>query len=107
MKNQYFCDISDYYKYGLLRLITKHTSLNVGVCWMLTKDDGKKNDKRKQYLYQPDRWQHYDPKLFELSEEHCCAARYAGNLPSAIPKWGSKAPRIAERTAFTKASSFP
>lgn len=72
MKNQYFCDISDYSKYCLLRLITKHTHLNVGVCWMLTKDDGKGNNKRKQYLSQPECWQHYDPKLYEfLKDCHC------------------------------------
>lgn len=72
MKNQYFCDISDYYKYGLLRLITKHTNLNIGVCWMLTKDDDKKNDKRKQYLSQPERWQHYDPNLYEFLKDCYC-----------------------------------
>jgi len=72
LNNQYFCDISDYYKYGLLRLIIKHTNLNIGVCWMLTKDDGKKNDKRKQYLSQPERWQHYDPKLYEFLKNCYC-----------------------------------
>lgn len=65
MKNQWFGDINDYYKYGLLRLITKNTSLKVGVCWMLT---------RTGYLYSPEKWRHYDPDLYEFLGDcvkHC------------------------------------
>jgi len=35
MKHQYFGDVSDYRKYGLLRGIQRHTNLRLGVCWML------------------------------------------------------------------------
>jgi len=35
MKNQYFGDINDYRKYGLLRCFAE-AGLNIGVCWMLT-----------------------------------------------------------------------
>jgi hypothetical protein len=38
MKNQYFGDINDYRKYGLLRAFAE-AHLSVGVCWLLTADD--------------------------------------------------------------------
>jgi hypothetical protein len=40
MKNQYFGDINDYRKYGLLRILSDEGSMRTGVCWMLTRDDG-------------------------------------------------------------------
>lgn len=39
MKNQYFGDINDYRKYGLIRLLTGAGKLKTTVCWMLTPDD--------------------------------------------------------------------
>lgn len=45
MKNQYFGDINDYLKYGLLRVIAKKTGLRVAVCWMPTPDDGHTDGK--------------------------------------------------------------
>ena len=53
MKNQYACDIGDYTKLGLLRCIQK-TSLNLGVNWYLTPDDGRSDGKFTEYLYMPD-----------------------------------------------------
>jgi hypothetical protein len=41
MKNQYFGDINDYHKYGLLRQLGKGGQLTTAVCWMLTPDDGR------------------------------------------------------------------
>jgi hypothetical protein len=38
MKVQYFSDEHDFRKYVLLRLLAK--MFNIGVCWMLTPDDG-------------------------------------------------------------------
>ena len=64
MKNQWFGDINDYYKYGLLRLITKNTSLKVGICWMLTKNDGRNPDTK--YLSQPENWRRYDSNLYDF-----------------------------------------
>lgn len=68
MKNQWFGDIKDYYKYGLLRLITKYTGLKVGVCWMLTQDDGRKRDTK--YLCKPEIWRRYDPPLYDFLRHH-------------------------------------
>ena len=39
MKNQYFGDITDYRKFGILRVLEK-AGIKIGVCWMLTPHDG-------------------------------------------------------------------
>ena len=39
MKNQYFGDIKDYRKFGILRVLEK-AGIKIGVCWMLTPSDG-------------------------------------------------------------------
>lgn len=66
MKNQYFGDISDYLKYGLLRVIATETKLRLGVCWMLTADDGRSDGGKTRYLDQAAVWRSYDPPLFDL-----------------------------------------
>ena len=66
MKNQYFGDINDYLKYGLLRVILRETTLRIGVCWMLTEDDGRTDGSKIRYLDQAAVWRSYDPPLFDL-----------------------------------------
>jgi hypothetical protein len=65
MKDQYFGDINDYRKYGLLRSIIGANNLRVLVAWMLTPDDGSTDGKFISYLEQPHKWSRYDPILFE------------------------------------------
>ena len=43
MKNQYFGDVNDYRKYGLLRVFANQAAFNIGVCWMLTPDDERRD----------------------------------------------------------------
>ena len=62
MKNQYFGDVNDYGKYGLLRALSRH--LTVAVIWMLTPDDGSNDGKKTQYLKKGLIGDH-DPELFE------------------------------------------
>jgi hypothetical protein len=69
MKNQYFGDINDYRKYGLLRALTGMGSISTAVCWMLTPDDGSTDGKFVQYLKDPIRWRHLDPELFDKLRE--------------------------------------
>jgi hypothetical protein len=64
MKNQYFGDINDYRKYGLLRSIVSCSSLRLLVAWMLTPADGRMDGKFTSYLKDASRWSHYDPTLF-------------------------------------------
>lgn len=66
MKNQYFGDINDYRKYGLLRALHRATGARIGMLWMLTGDDGGPDGKKRAYLDQPDRYQPCDPTLFSL-----------------------------------------
>jgi hypothetical protein len=68
VKNQYFGDVNDYRKYGLLRILMDNGKLNSGICWMLTPDDRRSDGKFTQYLEQPLRWRKYDPGLFDYLE---------------------------------------
>ena len=65
MKNQYFGDINDYRKYGLLRILSNMGQIKTAVCWMRTPDDSRDDGKRKAYLQDPDKWSRYDQALFE------------------------------------------
>jgi hypothetical protein len=64
MKNQYFGDINDYRKYGLLRSISGVSDLRTLVAWMLTPNDGSTDGKFTKYLSEPERWSKHDPTLF-------------------------------------------
>jgi len=69
LKNQYFGDVNDYRKYGLLRILMDNGKLNTGVCWMLTPDDGRTDGKFIQYFDDSARWRQYDPDLFDYLED--------------------------------------
>jgi hypothetical protein len=64
MKHQYFGDINDYLKYGILRCFAEQ-GFRVGVCWMMTPDDGRPDGQKMYYLSQPDKWKSHDPPLFD------------------------------------------
>jgi hypothetical protein len=64
MKNQYFGDINDYRKYGLLRVLQSMGGGRLLFAWMLTPDDGSRDGGRRAYLQDPDTWMRYDPELF-------------------------------------------
>jgi hypothetical protein len=63
MKHQYFGDVNDYIKYGLLRCFTA-ADFKIGVCWMLTPDDQRPDGRKTQYLARPQEWKSHDPDLF-------------------------------------------
>lgn len=69
MKNQYFGDINDYRKYGLLRALTGQGTLNSMICWMLTEDDDRVDGGKLDYLLKPDTWRGYDEELFDALRE--------------------------------------
>lgn len=68
MKNQYFGDVNDYRKYGLLRLLAGGGALSVGVCWMLTPNDTRPDGEKTEYLDDERRneWRCYDPDLYDF-----------------------------------------
>lgn len=76
MKDQYFGDVNDYRKYGLLRALSGAGIGQVLVGWMMTPDDQGTDGKKRAYLSQPDKWRGYDPALFDT-----LAARLGGPSP--------------------------
>jgi hypothetical protein len=64
MKDQYFGDVNDYRKYGLLRGLTRSNILRLGVCWMLTPPDGRADGGHLAYLENPGKFSRFDPALF-------------------------------------------
>lgn len=64
MKHQYYGDVNDYVKYGLLRIIATVTRLRLGIAWMLTPPGPANEGGRIGYLSRPDLWECYDPELF-------------------------------------------
>jgi hypothetical protein len=69
MKDQYFGDINDYRKYGLLRAIIPAGRFRLLVAWMLTPDDGSTDGKFISYLEHPGKWSRHDPVLFQTIKE--------------------------------------
>jgi hypothetical protein len=65
VKNQYFGDINDYLKYGILRQLARSGRTKILVCWMLTPDDKSWDGGKTGYLSQPQAWRRYDTKLFD------------------------------------------
>lgn len=64
MKNQYFGDINDYRKYGLIRALQLEAQLKVLVALMLTLNDQRRDGELRSYLREPDRWLRFDPELY-------------------------------------------
>jgi len=69
MKNQYFGDINDYRKYGLIRSIINAGNFQILIAWMLTPDDGTSDGKFIDYLSKPHLWQNFDPELYDGLQE--------------------------------------
>jgi hypothetical protein len=90
MKNQYFGDINDFRKYGILRGLAG-PPLRLVVSWMLTPDDGRSDGKFTSYLAEPTRWGQKDPELFhflrkevhEKGKRGVASLESSGILPSA------------------------
>lgn len=64
MKNQYFGDINDFVKYGLLRALACD-DLRTVMAWMLTAPDGRTDGRHTGYLARPERFRDLDPELFD------------------------------------------
>jgi hypothetical protein len=75
MKNQYFGDINDYKKYGLIRQLNGFGQISTAVCWMLTPDDLRPDGHRIRYLLEPETWREFDPVVFDHLREHVIERR--------------------------------
>lgn len=69
MKNQYFGDIGDYGKYGLLRCLAEQ-GLSIAVNWYLTSKDASNDGSIRGYLSK-EKDRRYDPELFDVLREMC------------------------------------
>ena len=68
MKNQYFGDIGDYGKYGLLQFLAEH-GVSISVNWYLTQNDGSPDGKFTKYLSN-ERFRKYSPVLYDTLREY-------------------------------------
>lgn len=66
MKEQYVGDVNDYSKYALLRALAQEGELKIGVHWMLTPPDGRRDGRKVDYLLKPEQWREHDPVVFDL-----------------------------------------
>jgi hypothetical protein len=112
MKHQYFGDINDYRKYGLLRALTEASGLALGVCWLLTQADQRSDGEFRAYLENPRRLRAHDPELYQAllrlmetrAERSVAHAETWGLLPGASYFTEVLGDRLQERVAyFTRA----
>ena len=70
MKNQYFGDIGDYGKYGLLKFLAQR-DVKIAVNQYLTKDEENKpgDGKFTKYLEKEEEYTKYDQDLFDILKE--------------------------------------
>jgi hypothetical protein len=95
--------VNDFRKYGLLRALAGDGELRVGVCWMLTRGDGRADGSRRSYLERPDRWRSLDPALFDAlcrSRLSVVEARKRRLIPGAVFHEELLSDHRAERTGF-------
>ena len=73
MKNQYFGDVGDFGKYGLLSAILK-SGLTLGINWYLTPDELEKTDgKYIEYLNSIPEYDRCDPELYQFLQNKVSA----------------------------------
>jgi hypothetical protein len=65
VKDQYFGDVNDFRKYGLLRSLIAPDRLCLGVSWMLTESDTRTDGRFLAYLGKPKEYRHLDYELFD------------------------------------------
>jgi len=108
VKHQYFGDIHDYRKYGLLRLLARIGGLRIGLAWMLTPDDYRADGGKIDYLTSPDRWRRADPDLFDFlsgtvakgSPRNLSTFENASLIPQAVYHSDLLGDKHAERTTY-------
>ncbi len=86
MKDQYFGDVNDYRKYGLLRGLSQEGHFRLGVCWMLTPNDGRSDGGFIEYLSLPGRWRQFDLPLFDSMKQALATA--GGRRVAQVPHLG-------------------
>lgn len=75
VKHQYFGDVNDYRKYGLLRALQSSGDLVLSVAWMATPDDGSTDGSLRRYLEDESRWATHDPELHKFLRKRLSDSR--------------------------------
>jgi len=75
VKHQYFGDVNDYRKYGLLRALQSSGDFALSVAWMVTPDDGSTDGNLRRYLEDESRWAAHDPKLYDFLRTRLSGSR--------------------------------
>jgi len=92
MKDQYFGDVNDYRKYGLLQGLSAGGAIQTGVCWMLTRPDRRSDGKMLAYLEIAEEFRALAPDLFDFlchcvrvqRDRRTARIETSGCLPSTI-----------------------
>jgi len=92
MKNQYFGDINDYRKYGIMLALQSEGINKLLVAWMLAPDDRGSDGSLRSCLHLPKQWRRFDPELFD-------------NLVDSL-KSGPTGVRLIERSKILPCTSF-
>lgn len=79
MKTQYFGDINDFHKYRLLRGLAE-AGLKLGVCWMLTPADSRRDGGKIEYLDKPDDYEAFAPEVFNAIQSVLMEVRESKSL---------------------------
>jgi hypothetical protein len=75
VRNEFFGDINDYRKYGLLRTLSGSKKDSVAVCWMLRPNEDRPT--KVEYLCRDKTWRHrtswhFDERLFDALHQAVC-----------------------------------
>jgi hypothetical protein len=108
MKIQYFGDVNDYRKFALLRLFAASKKYKIGVCWMMTESDERRDGNDRRYVEQPDIWRGFDPELFDSlktipnapSQDDFQRVEKEGIIPRAIYNENLTPDALTERKKF-------
>ena len=74
MKEQYFVDRRDYFKFSILRHLLEQ-GLSCTVCWIMTPNDDTGQGAQTGYLKQRGLWQHHDSAVFDYLREQYRGSR--------------------------------
>ena len=65
MRDQFFGDVYDYLKYGLIRRLTNYGETPSALCWMMRPDEDNDEGRRTNYLEDPAA-RDFEPEVYDL-----------------------------------------
>ncbi|MBI5154156.1 hypothetical protein HZA57_02880 [Candidatus Poribacteria bacterium] len=80
MKDQYFGDVNDYRKYGLLRALSSTGLSSMALAWLRTEVEGNSDGGSRTYVKKPAQYRSFDPELFDFLAREDGQARGARSV---------------------------